>query len=82
MDIKKKIVVIGGGNGSAITIRALKKYKDEFDISAVIGTSDSGGSSGKLREELNTLPFDGFKKNSKLKYQTKPNDSFFASDQK
>jgi len=57
MDIKKKkIVSIAGGNGSAITLRALKKHKDVFDISAVVGTSDSGGSSGKLREELAVLP--------------------------
>lgn len=53
---KKKVVVIGGGNGSAITIQALKENKDIFDISAVIGVADSGGSSGVLREALNTLP--------------------------
>lgn len=53
---KKKIVVIGGGNGSAVTIRALKTHKDIFDISAVVSMSDSGGSSGRLRREFNTLP--------------------------
>lgn len=53
---KKKIVVVGGGNGSAISIRALKQYADIFDISAVISMSDSGGSSGRLREEFKTLP--------------------------
>ena len=54
--MKKKIVIIGGGNGSAICLEGLKKYADKFDISAVISTSDSGGSSGKLRKEFNTLP--------------------------
>jgi uncharacterized cofD-like protein len=49
---KKKVVVIGGGNGSVVALRAFKKYNDFFDISAVISTSDSGGSSGKLRQEF------------------------------
>lgn len=56
MPQKKKIAIIGGGNGSSTIIRALKKYRDIFDISAIISMSDSGGSSGRLREELNTLP--------------------------
>lgn len=51
----KKIVVIGGGNGSAVCLEGLKKYSN-FEISAVISMSDSGGSSGKLRKEFNTLP--------------------------
>ncbi|MFA6424104.1 MAG: gluconeogenesis factor YvcK family protein [Candidatus Magasanikbacteria bacterium] len=53
---KKNVVVIGGGNGSAISLVALKQNVDLFDISAVIAMSDSGGSSGKLRKEFGTLP--------------------------
>lgn len=56
MSNKKKVVVVGGGNGTAIVVEALKKYKDDFDISAIVSTADSGGSSGILRDELNTLP--------------------------
>ncbi|MBI4426885.1 MAG: uridine diphosphate-N-acetylglucosamine-binding protein YvcK [Candidatus Magasanikbacteria bacterium] len=56
MKDKKKVVIIGGGNGSAIALEALKKHRDIFDISAVISVSDSGGSSGRLRQEFNTLP--------------------------
>lgn len=52
----KNVVVIGGGNGSAICLEALKKYADDLSISAIVSMSDSGGSSGKLRKELNTLP--------------------------
>ncbi|MEK7084272.1 MAG: gluconeogenesis factor YvcK family protein [Patescibacteria group bacterium] len=52
----KKVVVIGGGNGSAISINALKTFKDDVGISAVISMSDSGGSSGRLRKEFSTLP--------------------------
>src|SRR3989339_2031331 len=53
---KKNVVVIGGGNGSAVCLEGLKTYTNIFDISAVISMSDSGGSSGKLRKEFNTLP--------------------------
>ncbi len=53
---KKKVVVLGGGNGSAISIVALKQNLPLFDISAVISMSDSGGSSGRLRREFSTLP--------------------------
>lgn len=53
---KKNIVVIGGGNGSAVTLNAVKKFADKFNISAVISTTDSTGSSGTLRKEFKTLP--------------------------
>lgn len=55
---KQKIVVISGGNGSFITINALKKYKEDFDISAVISMSDSGRSTGILRKEFGFPPSD------------------------
>lgn len=51
-----RIVTIGGGNGSATVLEALKQHRDIFDISAVVSMSDSGGSSGRLRKEFNTLP--------------------------
>lgn len=53
---KTKIVVIGGGNGSAVCLEGLKKYAAKLDISSVVSMSDSGGSSGRLRKELGTLP--------------------------
>lgn len=52
----KKVVVIGGGNGAAVSILALKRNVEDFAISAVIAMSDSGGSSGRLRQEFGTLP--------------------------
>jgi uncharacterized cofD-like protein len=52
----KKVVVIGGGNGSAISIQALKHVDAELEISAIVSTLDSGGSSGRLRKEFQTLP--------------------------
>lgn len=54
-NMNKKIVVIGGGNGSAKALRALKDFQD-LEVAGVVSMSDSGGSSGRLREEFNTLP--------------------------
>lgn len=54
--MKKKVVVIGGGNGGAKSICACKIFIHRIELSAVIPVSDSGGSSGRLREEFNTLP--------------------------
>lgn len=54
--MKRRAIVIGGGNGSAITTQALKQNLDLFEISTVVSMSDSGGSSGRLRQEFNTLP--------------------------
>lgn len=53
---KKKVVVIGGGNGSALCLRALKQHTDRLDIVAVISMSDSGGSTGRLRAEFGLPP--------------------------
>ena len=53
---KKNVVIVGGGNGGSISIRAMKQFPDHYNISAVIGMSDSGGSSGRLREEFDVLP--------------------------
>ena len=53
---KKTVIVLGGGNGSAVSLVALKQNVDLFDISGIIAMSDSGGSSGRLREEFRGLP--------------------------
>jgi len=50
----KKIVVIGGGTGTFVTLTALKPYN--FDLSAIISMADDGGSTGILRDELGVLP--------------------------
>ena len=49
-----KIVVIGGGSGSAVALKGLVKKK--LDISVIVTMFDSGGSSGKLRDEFGLLP--------------------------
>lgn len=50
-----KIVVMGGGTGTSTLLRGLRSY--DFDLKAVISMSDSLGSSGMLKKELNLLPF-------------------------
>jgi uncharacterized cofD-like protein len=50
-----KIVVIGGGSGSSVVLRGLKKHTP--NLTAIVTTFDSGGSSGILREEFGFLPF-------------------------
>ena len=51
----KKIVVIGGGTGSAVVLSGLKNYQD-VELSAVVVVSDNGGSTGRLRDEFGFLP--------------------------
>lgn len=49
-----KIVVIGGGTGTYTILQGLKKLS--LDITAIVAMSDSGGSSGRLRDEFGVLP--------------------------
>lgn len=45
---KKKIVVIGGGHGSATMLRGLKNIEG-IELTSIVAVSDSGGSTGRLR---------------------------------
>ncbi len=56
MHEKKRIVVVGGGTGTYTVLSGLKKYADTVDISAVVAMTDSGGSTGRLRDEFGYLP--------------------------
>lgn len=59
---RKKVVTIGGGSGSFSLLKGLKKYtmrndEDEsIDITFIAASTDSGGSSGELRDEFGILP--------------------------
>ncbi|MEI7556621.1 gluconeogenesis factor YvcK family protein [Candidatus Chlorohelix sp.] len=48
-----KITVIGGGTGVSTVLGELKKVSD---VTAIVSTMDSGGSSGRLRDEHGILP--------------------------
>lgn len=47
---RKKVVVIGGGTGMPVLLRGLKK--EDIDLSAIVTVADDGGSSGRLRTEV------------------------------
>jgi len=49
-----KVVVLGGGTGLPVLLRGLKEYTS--NITAIVTVMDSGGSSGRLREQLDILP--------------------------
>lgn len=49
-----KIVALGGGHGLSASLRALKRLTPH--LTAVVGVSDNGGSSGRLREEFDVIP--------------------------
>ena len=51
--MNKKVVVFGGGTGLSSLLRGLKQYP--LDITAVVSVCDDGGSTGKLRNEFDTL---------------------------
>tara|TARA_B100000508_G_scaffold70522_2_gene55022 strand:- start:813 stop:1808 length:996 start_codon:yes stop_codon:yes gene_type:complete len=53
---KKKVVVIGGGTGTHTVLRGLKKHQKQIDVSAIVTMADSGGSTGRLRDEFGQLP--------------------------
>ena len=51
---RKSVVTIGGGTGSFVVLSGLKNH--DIDLSAVVAMTDSGGSTGKLRDQLGVLP--------------------------
>ena len=64
-----KVVAIGGGTGLSTLLRGLKRYVTSSgqaadnenlppiaELSAIVTVSDDGGSSGRLRKELNVPP--------------------------
>lgn len=51
MSNKIKVVTIGGGTGLSVLLRGLKNYP--VDITALVTVADDGGSSGKIRSDMN-----------------------------
>ena len=48
------VTVIGGGHGLSVLLRGIKA--DTSNVTAVVTVADDGGSSGRLREDMNILP--------------------------
>ncbi|MBB2996870.1 gluconeogenesis factor YvcK family protein [Paeniglutamicibacter cryotolerans] len=53
-DAPVRVVALGGGHGLSASLSALRRLTSE--ITAVVTVADDGGSSGKLRDELDVLP--------------------------
>ncbi len=51
---KKVVTVIGGGTGTFVVLSGLKAYP--LDLGVIVNVMDSGGSTGKLRDQLGVLP--------------------------
>jgi uncharacterized cofD-like protein len=58
-----RVVAIGGGTGLSTILQGLKRFArpedgttPALDITAIVTVSDDGGSSGRLRRDLNVLP--------------------------
>lgn len=49
-----RVVIIGGGTGLPVLLRGLKKLP--VDITAIVTVADDGGSSGRLRNDLDIPP--------------------------
>ena len=45
-----RVVALGGGHGTAVTLRAARHYAG--DLTAIVSVADDGGSSGRLRAAL------------------------------
>lgn len=54
LDRGSKVVTIGGGTGLSVLLRGLKQYTS--NITAIVTVMDDGGSSGRLRREMDMLP--------------------------
>ena len=54
MSNQPRIVALGGGHGLAASLRAVRLLTPH--VTAVVGVADDGGSSGRIREELEVVP--------------------------
>jgi uncharacterized cofD-like protein len=52
--LSERIVVIGGGTGLFTALSGLRRH--DLDLTAIVTMADSGGSSGRLRDEFGFLP--------------------------
>jgi len=55
-----RVVAIGGGHGTAVTLRAARRYSSR--VTAIVSVADDGGSSGRLRELLDVVALGDMRK--------------------
>lgn len=54
------MVAVGGGHGTAVTLRAARRYA--ADLVAVVSVADDGGSTGRLREMMDVVALGDIRK--------------------
>jgi uncharacterized cofD-like protein len=55
-----RVVAVGGGHGTAVTLRAARHYASA--VTAIVSVADDGGSSGRLREFLDVVALGDMRK--------------------
>jgi len=55
-----RVIAIGGGHGTAVTLRAARLYAGE--VTAIVSVADDGGSSGRLREQFDVVALGDLRK--------------------
>jgi len=55
-DNRPLVVAVGGGTGTHTVLRGLVTHSDAVRLAAVVSMADSGGSTGRLRDEFGYLP--------------------------
>ncbi len=59
-EARPSVVAIGGGHGTAVTLKAARRYAGQ--LTGVVSVADDGGSSGRLRELLNVVALGDIRK--------------------
>ena len=60
MSVRPAVVAIGGGHGTAVTLKAARRYAGL--LTGIVSVADDGGSSGRLRELLNVVALGDLRK--------------------
>ncbi|HTU39924.1 MAG TPA: uridine diphosphate-N-acetylglucosamine-binding protein YvcK [Acidimicrobiales bacterium] len=60
MSARPSVVAIGGGHGTAVTLKAARRYAGT--LTGIVSVADDGGSSGRLRELLNVVALGDIRK--------------------
>jgi uncharacterized cofD-like protein len=55
-----RVVAMGGGHGTAVTLRAVRRYAGQ--VTAVVSVADDGGSTGRLRQQLDVVALGDMRK--------------------
>lgn len=55
-----RVVALGGGHGTAATLRAARRYAAH--VTAIVSVADDGGSSGRLRDQLDVVALGDLRK--------------------